>query len=296
MRQLFLITSGLCLFISGLSQQTQPQYFILTKDKQVFNPSQVGINGGIDFLLQYNQKWLGFKGAPTTSSIFVCGRLDENIGIGGSVISYKSGLYSNFITEFNYAYTIKIDQNRSFLFGLKAGFLYQQLERQSVRTTDIQDPVMTNNDYNNIMFINGFGITYLHENISFDFSIPRFLEGTKLKKDFYSMISYEIDPGKGDFMVTPFASYRYIQGGYSPFALNMAVNLDKFSATFGYSTQKIALLSFGINYNSFQFSYSYGMDFGSLSGFSSGNHEIRLGYNLNYDSFGKIKKFKRKRN
>lgn len=100
------------------SQYTQYMYNTMS-----VNPAYAGSRGKLSAAILYRSQWIGIKGAPETQTFNVHSPIDENLGLGLSVVNDNigNGTVSETNIDLNLSYTIAVGEKQKMSFGLKAG-------------------------------------------------------------------------------------------------------------------------------------------------------------------------------
>ena len=108
----YTLSIGLILLVfSDIYAQQDPQYTQYMYNTQVINPAYTSANDGLSFGLLTRTQWVGFDGAPKTSTFTVSNPfwIKEKMGIGLSIVHDKIGpaIQGNYTID--YAYTFYND-------------------------------------------------------------------------------------------------------------------------------------------------------------------------------------------
>ena len=82
------------------------------------SPAFAGHNNNTEIFLDYRNSWGGIDGAPEVSNMNINGKLMENMGIGGTIINDRIGIFRTVNASLAYAYQYKLAQDRALRFGL----------------------------------------------------------------------------------------------------------------------------------------------------------------------------------
>lgn len=172
--------SVLLFFFYGMvSAQQDPQYTQYMYNMSVVNPAYAGSKGHWSLGLLYRNQWTGLNGAPETGTLFVHTALNENIGIGGSLILDKIGPVTETNTYADLAYTINFNNNHKLAFGLKIGASFHNIGLTNLEVFDPNDPFFSSN-INSVTPNFGAGLYYYTNNFYAGFSVPNLLESVHL--------------------------------------------------------------------------------------------------------------------
>src|SRR4051812_25628063 len=112
MRAVFKIAFAVCLAFSvSVKAQQQSVYTNYLLNNYAYNPAVVGAQPYLQANMSYRNQWAGFEGAPKTSLISLYGPLkkQKNIGLGGMIVSDKTGLITTNSGYLTFAYHVKLN-------------------------------------------------------------------------------------------------------------------------------------------------------------------------------------------
>ncbi len=279
--------------VKGQLEPLQNQYIL---NGLAINPAFAGADEALSITLLQRNQWVGFEGAPVTSTLAIHSPLrKENLALGFQLMHDQIGITKN--TSFTGSYAYRIITNRGIIslgLGTKLNFRSEAIEK--IRQIDTDDE-----------YIPKSSRTYL---------LPDFNVGIYYKTNQYytgisivSILGSRLNSGTGKLGINPDLKHTnyIINGGFfaslsemikiNPGLLvkfNLATNFqadlysnlvikDKFWIGMGYRSRKglIWILQFQVNYQA-RIAYSYGMDFSTLGHYQRGSHEIMLKYVFNY--------------
>lgn len=272
------------LFVNAQHYPTYSQYII---NGLSINPAYAGRNNVLDVTAAHRRQWVGFNGAPITTSFNMNTPLRiKAISVGMSVIDDKIGPYNNQMINAIYAYRIKFRKFK-LSFGIQNGVIISKVNYDWLLRNQQQDALINGQRIVNIGFLSGAG-AYLHnKNLFVGLSAP-FLVNT-LNTNFLKENPILLTGGyfigmDRDHGIKPSLLIRYIHN--SPVSGDINLNYyykSQFGFGVSYRTNNsiIALAEFGIN-NQFRVCYSYDCELNRLKKYQSGSHEILLRYYFGY--------------
>ena len=261
------------------------------------NPAYAGSHKYISSSLTYRKQWVNFDGAPTTYLFAVDGPLlKEKMGLGLIVSNDKIGITNQTDVYANYSYFVKMGEGK-LSFGLKAGFSQYSAKVSDLAIWDANDPSFTGTVKTALVPKFGFG-TYYHTAKWFaGFSIPT-LAAANLKKEYsptlanaeviskhyYFTAGYVFKAGQ-DFKIKPTILLKKEKA--APYEVDltvMAFYMDVIALGVAYRSNDAvtALLNYQIN-KRFRVGYAYDFTTTAIAKYSSGSHEIMLGYDFGKD-------------
>ncbi len=260
------------------------------------NPAYAGSHKYFSSSLTYRKQWVNFDGAPTTYLFAVDGPLmKQKMGLGLILANDKIGVTTQNDIAANYSYFIKMGEGK-LGFGLKAGISQMSAKVSDLIVLDANDPTYSAVKKSGIIPKFGFGSYYYANNWYAGFSIPELFAGSQ-QKDFAATVN----------TTTPIRNHFYLTGGYVYKANSMwslkpsfLIKKEKASPTqvdINFTVFYMDMIALGVSYRSkdaitamlvaqiskqFRVGYAYDITTTDIRKYSSGSHEIMLGY-----SFGK---------
>lgn len=169
----------LCVFtLFGFAQQ-DPQYTQYMYNMAIVNPAYVGATEHLNFGLLYRNQWTGISGAPQTSTFFGNAKINEQIGVGLSVIADQLGPVNETNIYADLAYTVTFNNDNRLAFGLKLGATFHDIGLNNLTVFDANDPFFSsaiNSTTPNI----GAGLFYYSDNYYAGISVPNLLNSVHL--------------------------------------------------------------------------------------------------------------------
>ncbi|WP_316805272.1 type IX secretion system membrane protein PorP/SprF [Pedobacter nototheniae] len=309
-RQLLLITAFFLLFvIPGFGQQ-DAQFSQYMFNGIYINPAYAGYREQLNVHAFYRNQWTGIEGSPKTVSVAIDAIAnDGNVGLALQLSSDKLGAQRNLAGYANYAYRIRLNADGSsrLAFGIGAGAVQlgidgslldpnhpemdQPLGVQSTIVPDARAGVF----YSNNRFYAGFSVDNL---VSQYIDIDRYAFIPQPKPHYY-LTAGMLVPINEDVQVKPSFLLKDDRGGPTSLDVNaFFIIADKLWLGGSYRTgvklyDKSYLQKDLTNLNSvvgavqvfpnqnLRIGYAYDFSIGPLQGYSSGTHEISVGYFFN---------------
>jgi type IX secretion system PorP/SprF family membrane protein len=306
-----IILLALFLGISGfLFSQQEPNYTLYMLNPIVYNPAVAGTANYYQIRTNHRFQWVGFKDAPITNSVSVYGpHTKKDMGFGGSIYNDITGPTSRTAINALYAYNISMQRDIRVSFGLTLGLLQYKIDGTDIETyrasEGITDPSLLGTIYSSMVpdasagiyvyssslgFYGGFSALHLLDIFSKD---SQNIDGINILNTHMYLVGgymYRIDrewtvepcmivkkvvPAAYQFEISGKMIYKNMLWGGLAFRTN-----DAFSVVLGYTYEK-----------KIYFGYAFDLAVNDIRRYSSGSHELVLGYN-----FSKIKKsFARKK-
>jgi type IX secretion system PorP/SprF family membrane protein len=193
----------------------------------------------------------------------------------------------------NYAYRISLF-NGKLSFGLKGGITTVTQSNVSLRD-DKSDPAFSSKTASFVLPNSGFGIYYYSDRYWTGISIPKFFGFESNTSGSYKMVNdisryeYFFTAGgkvdvNGNIHIEP-SAMLILSTVFKPEAAFNCTGVfrDSFKGGVGYRTRDAIIVLIGYNLNrQFSLAYTYDINIGQLSNYTSGSHEIGLQYMFGY--------------
>ncbi len=309
---LFAVALG---FTGLLKAQQDPQFTQFMYVKQAYNPAFVGTDGTICFNALYRQQWVSFPGAPKTG-VFAFNmpvNLLGGMGVGLYFANDQLGFMASNAVRLAAAKHFVIGENGGLLsVGLDAGIFQQRINGTFIAPQTLNDPAIPSNPQsstnplgtnapglNKIVPDFGFGLYFTMPNkmyvgVSTSHLAASSLQGATAPST-TNTVGYNLtyDMARHYYIV---AGYTFsFQGGDHNIIPNLKIKTDaattQVDMNLTYMLQKKFWL--GVTYRlqdavapmlGYQFpfglkaGYSYDVTLSKIKGYSSGTHEVMLGY------------------
>jgi type IX secretion system PorP/SprF family membrane protein len=302
MKKLSLIIASLLIGSTLVWGQQDPQFSQFMYDRLSINPAFAGSKDAICATLIGRQQWSGLSGQPSTGLLNVSGPINSiKSGIGATVYLDEIGPLSTTAARLSYAYHIKISGATKLALGVGIGLINSSLNSNWVASDYTDDGAFTG-------FGSGIGDPSISQQnqqaTTFDASFGAYLYNPK----YYAGVSV-VHLNQGDLteMNIQVARHLYFMGGYD-FEITPMVTLTPqtlvktdlastqvdvnatatYNNTFwlgvSYRLEDAIAPMAGYNYqfsdgkSNLRIGYSYDLTTSELNNYSSGSHEIMLGY------------------
>ena len=276
--------TGMLSYAQQDAQFTQYMYNTIN-----INPAYAGSRGALSMFALYRTQWVGFDGAPVTSTVSMNTPLNEsNLGLGISLINDKIGPTTENSISADLSYTVPTSDTWNLSFGIKATANLFDLDASKLDNV-VPDPSLQN--YTSFSPNIGAGL-YLHSDKAYlGLSIPNFLETQRYDdndvKIFKERMSYYLIGGyvfdlTDTVKFKPAFLTKLIQG--APLQVDVSANFmffDKFmlGASYRWSAALSAMVGFQVS-DGLYVGYGYDRETTNLNNYNSGSHEIFLSYEL----------------
>jgi type IX secretion system PorP/SprF family membrane protein len=317
-----LILATMCM--SALAQQ-RPQYTQYVLNNYLLNPAVSGIENYTDFKAGFRSQWTGLEGAPVTSYLSVNAPIGQNFlygdatsmagetqnplgrvathdymaaephhGIGGMVISDRTGPISQTSISATYAYHLGLTSKLNLSVGVMAGVNRISLDLSQVRLKTPDDAAIYNGNTNQTKPDLGLGVWAYSGNYYLGASVQQLVKQTVTfgDKSVYNQSKtvphYFITGGFKIFLddeitLLPSVLFKLVEPAPASYDINLKLAFSNklwVGGAYRHNDAKSAMV--GLNINSLiNVSYSYDFTSSSLRTVSNGSHEIVLGILLN---------------
>jgi type IX secretion system PorP/SprF family membrane protein len=285
------------IFTTACLAQQMPFYTQHRSNNFMLNPGVTGTKRLIDARLNYRMQWLGYDGAPRTTSFAVHSRLAKGkMGAGLYLMQDNIGPSKQMNLGASYAFHIRFP-DCELSAGLAGNFTKYTLDGSLITLHNTQDPAIDQTVANSTWVTDGMAGIYLY-NDRFHVGISG-LHLLSSKAEFYKddttkngnityrphiyfTLGYNYSQNS-DFIWESTVYANYVKG--SPFNLDYTLRLHIREQLFaGVSIRLRDAVALHVGYSfleDFQISYSYDLLISKLRANSSGSHEIMLVYSSN---------------
>ncbi|MFN9589827.1 MAG: type IX secretion system membrane protein PorP/SprF [Bacteroidota bacterium] len=277
------------LTVSAFAQQ-KPMYSQYMFNMLNINPAYAGSRGAMSAVALYRNQWVGFPGAPrTTTFSFDMPIQNRKVGLGMQLYDDRVGIERT--TGFNaiYAFRFQFAGSGTLSLGLQAGLLNYQANYTEVNTYLPNDPAFSSN-VRGILPAFAAGVYYNSDKFYVGFSTPALLR-TKIKynnaaevasvtsRDLHLYLAsgtvFDLNP---DLALKPSILVKAVSG--APVEVDINCNLwlqNKISLGASYRTGDaiVGMVEYQVN-QQLRFGYAYDKTFSNLGTLVNGTHEIML--------------------
>lgn len=295
-------------FTSVLMAQQDPQFTQFMNSKLIYNPGYAGTSNAICANVLYRKQWVNFPGAPSTGLLSADMRVIPNLGVGINLMSDQIGADKTFFGRIAASYNLNVGSNGGCLgIGIDAGILQKQINQDWIAPepgrTDVAIPgysagsTSTNPNLSKLTYDLGFGIFYNLPNRAYVGISSTHLPAQTLKN------GGDTDGKNGVDVKFQMARHYYLVAGYTQplnprndISANLKVKSDasttqldvnltyEWNKTFwigcSYRMEDAVAPMLGVRIlnKSLKIGYSYDYTLSKIKGYTSGTHEIMLGY------------------
>jgi type IX secretion system PorP/SprF family membrane protein len=262
----------------------------------VLNPAYAGTHPYWNASLLHRSQWVKFDNAPTTQTFCIDGPVANNkIGLGLTATNDQLGVTRQQEVALNAAY--KLALSRGYLSaGLRLAGANYSANLSDVVIWDTQDAVYANNISNAMAFKGGFGLYYYERNWFVGASVPTLFssdskiipENSSISRFFenhYYLNGGVVFEPSPVLAVKPSVLIKYETA--APLQVDLNCNLmffQKFWLGAGWRSGDaiVAMAEWNIT-PQLRLGYAYDYTLTDISNYSSGSHEVMLGFDFGKD-------------
>lgn len=292
-RLILLITAFV--YTSCFAQQ-EPQLSHYMYNYFVFNPAVAGTRPYFVMRADARDQWVGMEGHPRTQMFSIhAPALKNKIGVGGYILNDVVGPLEKKGVSLSYAYHIKVQDHSLLSLGLAGSYYTSHLDPDKMQ---FDNGLNTDNEllysalgqsYPNF----GFGTYFQDKKYCIGLSVPELLTFTRRSqpfaitpaRHFYAFGEYNFRI-RNNYIFTPSAMIKYVERAPLSCEVNAMVlffNKVNTGVTYRYGDALVTIVGYSFR-NNLHIAYSYDMTATHLTSYTSGTHEISIGY------YGKQKK------
>ena len=260
------------------------------------NPAFAGSKEYAVLTASFRNQWTGFTDAPRTGTLSGHFAPKDDMGLGMALYSDKTGPIARTGGMASYAYHVPFD-NSKMSFGLSAMVFQYRLDKTVLTTDEPGDLAIQGEMVSRIVPEATFGMVYSGEKYFIGIAIPQ-------------LIQMKVDIGPDNYL-NEMTRHYYASGAVR---FNVADNVElepsvmlKATAAaplqldinsrviykeivwggFSYRTGDAAVAMLGLNKGDLSFGYAYDITLTNIRAYSSGSHEIFVGYRIGWSKTSK---------
>ena len=276
--------------------QQDAQYTQYMFNPLSYNPAYAGSRGGLSLMGLYRYQWAGIEGAPRNINIGVHSPLATNMAAGLYLENDVIGIHNSFNLYGSYAYHIPIANDSKLSLGLQAGIQNYTADWSKIDPNDIDDPTDPSISDNGQLGMQkklspnfGLGAYYYADKYFVGVSVPHLLKGTldnlqqlSQREQHYFVSGAYVFSLTEQLDLKPTVLLK--AANHSPLEadINLSLLVNK-AIWIGAGYQTTDGMAFNAAYqfkNGLRIGYAYDLTLSKLANYSSGSHEIMLGWDL----------------
>lgn len=292
-QHIILLVLGLC-FLNPLMAQQEPTYSQYLFNGFAINPAYAGSRNGVSGTFLYRRQWLGLKGAPNTQTIAVHAPVgNRRHGIGFSALRDEISITRTY--RFNAAYAYRVPLGKGDLaLGIQAVLINYRADANLLTIEDPSDQAIGWNNVNRVLPNAGAGVYYSTDRWFVGFAVPNVIplrlsdEGTldqrSLVRQHFFLNGGMWFPAGENLKIFPSAMVKYVWAAPPDVDVNLSfIIIDKFWVGAGFRTFDAIAFSFQWYPTAYlRVGYAYDVPVGRVNGYTSGSHELMIGFDLGY--------------
>ena len=276
------------LFVAALASRAQhgAMYSQYMFNGLLINPAYAGSNEVLNATAINRNQWVGFDGAPRTTTFSLHSPLkNKKINLGITFINDQYGITKQNKINAVYAYRLFF-KSSSLSFGIQAGVNFVRNNWSQINTTTTGDQVFTSQFSQQNIPQTGFGMYYKHQKFFAGVSAPDLLTLKKIDGLLYKPALFSagyLFSVSEDLKIKPSLVFKYIRNSPVEVDINANVYFKAFGLGLSYRTNDAMIFMATYNINQqFSAGYSYDLTISKLGTFVRGSHEIMLKYEFGY--------------
>ena len=287
-------------FLSGILNAGAQQDVMMSQymfNGLFLNPAYAGSHKYFSSSLLQRTQWVGLAGAPTTLLVAVDGPLsDQKMGVGLIIAQDKIGVTTQTDVYANYSYFLKLGEGK-LGFGIKAGASQYTAKVSDLTVWDIGDETFSGINRTSLLPKFGFGTYYYAQRWYAGFSIPELIaydpnhnfnlsmeSSSSIRKHYYLTTGYVFDANE-KLKIKPSFLIKYQNRAPMQIDINLtAMYINTIALGFSYRSNDAVTVMFEYQANErFRVGYAYDVTTSEIRKYSSGTHEIMLGFDFGKD-------------
>lgn len=279
------------LFLVLLSYgQQDPLYTQYNSNFSLLNPAYAGSHGVFTATANVRNQWAGESGSPETKTISLHGPMGKNVGLGLSVVNDKVYVLNQTHVYADFSYAIYPSDNSTFMFGLKAGGSFLNVDLLSL---GIENDNLFSENLNEFNPNLGTGAYYFTDKFYVGLSALNILQSDHYSNDsqvvssasdaliYYLSSGYVFDLSES-FKLKPSFLIRGTNG--SPVSTDISASIlwnDRLEIGISHRIDESIAALFQIRVmDNLKIGYSYDAITNELSNYNNGSHEFSIIFDI----------------
>jgi type IX secretion system PorP/SprF family membrane protein len=302
MKKLLLLSLAVSLLTQFVFAQQDAQYSMYRFNGLYINPAYAGSHEVIATTAIYRHQWVKIPGQPQSASVALHSPLKNNrIGLGVIYTYDRIGPVKTNSVNAQFAYRIPVGKKKDIkvCLGLSAGFMNYRADLNSVATTDANDPNFAGNSQNRWLPNVGFGVYVYSDKFFAGVSLPHILANrlngkfsvfeTKdnVAKQYFHLLAnagvvFKLGK-KVKFMPSVMVKYVPVHAPVT-FDINATfIFIDRVWLGAGYRFKDAYNFMLAVNITrQLRVGYCYDLTVSPLSKYTTGSHEVMLGFDFDF--------------
>lgn len=278
------------LHFTSVAQQL-PQFSQYLINDYVINPAIGGSRNYFEAKTNHRYQWIGITDAPRTYIFSLNGPVYKTMGVGGYVYTDITGPTRRTGGQLSYTYHFKISETIKLGLGTSLGVLQFAIDGAKITGKEVGDIALSSGVQSVTVADAAAGLYLYSDKWYFSASAPQLLRNniqffseyknnlSRLVNHYFIMAGYRYDLNES-IAVAPSFLVKYV----SPVPVQIEPTLrliykDQVWIAGSYRTQDAITACIGYTFQqNITFGYSYDMTMTNLKNYSTGTHEIMLGF------------------
>ncbi|MCX6291103.1 MAG: type IX secretion system membrane protein PorP/SprF [Bacteroidetes bacterium] len=291
------------IFIITALQQAKAQQDILVSQYMfnhlLLNPAYAGSKEYMMATLLYRKQWVNFKGAPETEIATLHGPLgNKALGWGLTVSNDHIGVTNRTDGYLSLAYHLKLNNTFKLGMGIKAGGDFYSFKNSDLKYWDTSDPTFAGDKQTGFQPNLGAGLYLYSETFYAGLSVPTIISYDPTKSLSVSggeLVPHQVRhyfatagiviPVSDDVIAKPSVLVKYVGNAPVEADINLNflfANLLWVGGSYRTGDSFVAMIELQFS-KQWRIGYSYDFTMTDIKNYSTGSHEIMLGYDFGYD-------------
>lgn len=310
MKKLYTLFLGLLTSVSFAQQQGQYSQYMM--NNYTMNPALSGTEDYLDIKAGFRTQWVGFDAAPKT--FYVSGHTalgKQNLGdqtgnikpmpfhgVGAMIQSDATGPASRTSFYLSYAYQIPLTTKLTASVGVFGGMQSYSIDESKIKFHDATDDPVIDGKQSKVLPDATLGVWLYSKQYYFGFSSFQLLKGDlgfsdlagttnngSLSRHYFVSGGYKVDIND-DLFIVPSVVLKTVSPAPMTIDINAKVKYkDLYWGGISWRSQDAIVVLAGMTIqNKIDVGYSYDFTTSDLSNYSSGSHEILIGYRFPYSN------------
>lgn len=290
---------------TGLKAQDPAVFNHYVQSPIILNPAAAGFADEYRVMLNTRAAWSGFDDAPKTLGVRANGPIGESFGMGFTFLTEKAAQLQRTKGQIDVSFRLKFGQEVNGKTAFQGGLgFFTEFQRLTLDADIINNPQYQMSDETILEYLDGknrfdagigFYGSYLENTfggITINNLIANRLEnisGGRIDEglNFTFLLGHTFPLEGSNINLTPSLMMRDVQD--APFMLDVNLQAgfleDQFIAGLSYRYLGAVGLLLGTQQKGFRLYYSFDLGFGGLQEYSTGSHELTVGYAITRSNF-----------
>jgi type IX secretion system PorP/SprF family membrane protein len=303
MKKLILGLIAIVALMSEVNAQQDALFSQYMFNPFAINPAYAGSRNSMSGVVLARKQWAGIDGAPTTGSFALHSPFKgKNFALGFNGVYDKIGPATNAGAFATYAYHLKVGPGKLSL-GLRGGVYSNRLDNSVLVFNDGSDSKNTGEVFQKMVPTFDFGGYYYTNKFYLGLSANHLIASGTFNIDSVGSINGGVGSGSNVFstydrhlslatgvalvvnpnvVLKPSLLVKYVHGAPVNVDVNFSVLLNKvfwIGASFRSSKAIVGIMEYNIT-DFVRVGYSYDFSFGAIRSYTTGSHELFLGFDL----------------